>query len=97
MNFPEPIFHEDGALPVPALVMVDLVHHNIGESVIVVNCQVNGARAKRITQEFGGVMVNKIPVWHISDRIVADWFAEILEAKYQSVVEGQLVIIPKKA
>ena len=91
MNLPDQIF--DGqSFPVPELVITDLHHENIGQGTTRVTCRVNGVRGKRITGESWGTMIGN-PVWHIDDRIVADWFAEILESKYQSAIAEIVVII----
>ena len=85
-----------GAWPVPEICLTEIAHQNLGDGVTRVLCKANGLPAKRLTQIMWGNYVNQIPVWHLDDRIVADWFAELLEAKYQQSVSGQTVIFERK-
>ncbi len=90
--FPEQIFGGKSVV-VPDIQVNVLRHIDLGQRVIRTQCEVNGFPAKRITQDIYGKPVNKIPVWSIGERIVADWFAVILEEKYQATVAGQTTII----
>lgn len=80
-------------LPVPEIQVEVLQHVDLGERVICTKCTVNGLAAKRLTQDIYGLPVNEVPVWNIKGRIVATWFAELLESKYQRKVAGQTIII----
>lgn len=77
----------------PGLRMDVLSHTDIGERVICAACAVNGFAAKRLTQESYGVMVGKRATWMIDNRIVSDWFAEILEDAYQEQIKDRAVVI----
>lgn len=90
--FPEEIFKNKNAIT-PEIKMDVIKHSNIGQNVFRVDCKVNGINSKRITQEIWGQPVNEIPVWSLDDRIVADWFALILEAKYHEATTGKTIII----
>lgn len=89
---PDQIYQAESAA-VPDIQVEVLRHVDLGERVICAHCKVNGLKAKRITQDIYGIPVNKIPVWNLGGRIVADWFALLLEAKYQTATEGKTIII----
>lgn len=90
--FPEQVFQNQFAV-VPEIIMEVLRHIDICERVICAHCKINGLKAKRLTQESYGAPVNEIPVWSLEDRIVANWFASILESKYQEKILDQTIII----
>lgn len=90
--FTDVIFHNTAAV-VPEVSVEVLRHVDFGDRVICAYCQVSGVPAKRITQDIYGEQVNEIPVWNLNGRIVADWFASILEAKYKSAIEGKTIIV----
>lgn len=89
---PEQIF-EDNSTVVPEISIKVLRHVHLGDRVICANCEVNGLPAKRLTQDIYGQPVNKIPVWNLNGRIVANWFALLIETKYQQAIEGQTIVI----
>jgi hypothetical protein len=78
---------------VPDISLEIIRHTDLGDRVICAICKANGLEAKRLTQDIYGQPVNKIPVWNIQGRIVADWFALLLESKYQQAVGSEPVII----
>jgi hypothetical protein len=59
-------------------------HEHIGKGVIRVMCEVNGQNAKRINQP----AYYPNPVWSVNDRIVANWFSDLLEIAYKHQMEG---------
>lgn len=90
--FPESIYQGDQH-PVAKIDLNILSHENIGEGVTRVMCKANGLPAKRLTQIIYGEYVNKVPVWSIEDRIVANWFAELLEREYQEQTNGKTIVV----
>ena len=91
-NLPEQIFTTE-KIEVPDFTIDVCKHEDIGDRVICAYCNVAQMPAKRITQDIYGVPVNKIPVWMINNRIVSNWFALILEEKYQDAVRGKTITI----
>lgn len=89
---PDTIFDNQQNI-VPSISISEIAHEDLGERVIRVTCKANGLQAKRLTQDIYGVPVNRIPVWSIEGRIVADWFALILENAYQLEMSGKTVIL----
>lgn len=87
------IAFQDQTAVVPDVLIEVLKHTDLGDRVICAYCKVNGLPAKRITQETYGKPVNEIPAWSLQNRIVSDWFALILEAKYQESIGSEPVII----
>ncbi len=90
--FPESIYQGEQH-PIPKIDLDILSHENIGEGVTRVLCKANGLPAKRLTQCIYGAYVNEIPVWSIDDRIVANWFTELLEKEYQNQTSGKTIVI----
>lgn len=90
--FPENIYTPEQSL-VPDIQLTVVRHENLGDNVICNFCTVNGQSAKRITQTINGRSVNPIPCWNLDGRIVADWFATILEAKYQAATDGAVMVV----
>lgn len=90
--FPDQIFQNKQAI-VPEIQLEVLRHIDLGERVICAQCKANGIDAKRITQDVYEVQVNEIPVWKLQGRIVGDWFALILEEKYQAEMVGKTILI----
>jgi len=88
---PQSIYEESGIAP--AITISEIKAEDLGERVIRVTCLANGKAAKRLTQDIYGQPVNKIPVWCISNRIVSDWFAILLEEAYQMEVAGKTLIV----
>lgn len=91
-TLPAYIFEND-AVGIGPLVLEEMHHSDLGERVTRCTCKANGVAAKRLTQEIYGQQLNPVPVWHIQDRIVSDWFAVILEAAYQKEVAGKTIIV----
>ena len=90
----ESIF-EDHISVVPEIKVNVFRHVNLGDWVICAYCEVNGLPAKRITQDIYGKPVNTIPVWNLNGRIVANWFALLVEEKYQEAINGKSIVIFK--
>ncbi len=88
----ESIF-EDHMSVVPEITVKVLRHVDLGDRVVCAYCEVNGLPAKRLTQDIYGKPVNKVPVWNLNGRIVANWFALLVEAKYQDCTNGQSIVI----
>lgn len=90
--FPEQIFQSSQAVT-PDISLEIIRHIDLGDRVICALCKANELEAKRLTQDIYGQPVNQIPVWNIQGRIVADWFALLLEAKYQQAIGSEPIII----
>jgi len=90
--FPEQVFQEESTI-VPAIQVEVIRHVYLGGGVTCVHCKINGLRAKRLTQDIGGQEVNAVPVWNLDGRIVANWFALLIEDKYKQAIDGQTVVI----
>lgn len=95
MIFPESIFldAQQVLFPIPEIEIALIKHEDIGEGVIRATCTINGLSGKRLAQTIYGEMVGDMPVWSIEDRIVSTWFAQLLEAKYQSIVADKIIVI----
>ena len=85
--------YKNKSVVVPDLNLEVLRHVDAGEQTIVARCKLNGIPSSRITQTKNGEPVNLIPVWTLGGRIVAKWFALLLENKYQTILDGQPIII----
>ena len=90
--FTEVIFQDETGI-VPDISIDVLRHVDLGDRVICAYCNVNGLPAKRLTQDIYGKPVNEIPVWNLEGRIVSNWFALILEAKYNEAIHGKTIIV----
>jgi len=89
----ESIFHDEMSV-VPEITVKVLRHVDLGDRVVCAYCEVNGLPAKRLTQDIYGKPVNTIPVWNLNGRIVANWFALLVEEKYQEA-NGKSIVIFK--
>lgn len=92
-EIPRASIYSDLPETAPDVIMEVLSHADIGERVICAACAVNGFTAKRLIQESYGVMVGKRATWMIDNRIVSDWFAEMLEIAYQEQIKGKTIVI----
>lgn len=90
--FTDIIFQNQAAV-VPDISIEVLRHVDLGDRVICAYCTVNGLTAKRLTQDIYGQQVNAVPVWNLDGRIVADWFASIIESKYKAAIDGETIVI----
>jgi len=90
--FPEQIYQPQSCV-VPEINLEIIRHINLGQGVMRVDCTVNGCPAKRLTQDIFGRPVNQTPVWSIYGCIVAEWFALLLEDKYQEAANGATHIV----
>jgi hypothetical protein len=72
---------------IPVIEITDVNSEYLGTNIYRYICKVNGLNAKRIRVLF------RKTVWQVEVRIVADWFAALLESAWKRLRDGRVIVI----